>query len=362
MNRMTRSLSIILIIIVSLTACSSSVPPKEALALAMAKTAKLESYALQMTLGIDELALPAQAAGEAPAMALLAPLLGGAEVHISALYQKDPMRMDMNLELTTAGSMAFKLTLPIILADDKLYVKLPQTPLLPIPEAAVGKSILIDLKQLAEQEEAGAALDAETLQKLTQEVGAELLSGFDNDTYFSEPKPSEAELPKGLEADRIVRFKLEESNYPATVDIIVKKTLPAILDILLSDDDYLKALKLNKGQLEEEKSQLDKDSAAIIDRLGKELLIREWSMTSAIKDGYLIHQAGSAAMEQGGDKAADKLKLALHYDAIYKDLNKKVQFAEEIPAPSDVLTLEQLTKLMAEAGAGAAAAPGTNPQ
>ncbi|MCA0758242.1 hypothetical protein KP806_24610 [Paenibacillus sp. N4] len=331
------------VILIVIAGCSSGKPPKEALTAAMAKNAEADSYKMQMTLSLDELVIPQNAAvqAEAAAAAAMAGMLKGASVKIDAVYKKDPMRTDMNVEVVVPGDMEMKLTVPMIMTQDLLYVKIPQIPMLALPETATGKYIKIDLKELAAQQ-GGLEIDMAEQQKLGKELGEALLKHFDEKTYFSEPKAKDAGLPEDLKADQIVAVEVNESNYAQTVDTVVDKVLPEIIDILLNNEAYLKSLQLQKADIEKFKSELEANKAEVLNVLKNDVKVNQLKLTGAIKDGYLVYQAGQVNIEAKDKATGQQVKLGLHFNANLTDIDKEVTF-EELPA--DAMTLDELTKM-----------------
>lgn len=325
------------VILVVIAGCSSAKPPKEALQAAMTKITEADSYAIKMSLGLDELEIPQDAA----TTAAIVGMIKDATITIDAVYQKNPMRMDMNMNIVIPGDMEMKLTIPMIFTDEILYIKVPQIPMLPLPETITGKYIKIDLKELAEQQGA-AKLDLAAQQKLSQELGEVLLKNFDEKTYFSELKAGEAGLPADLKADQVVAFEINEGNYPQTVDTVVNKVLPAVLDILLKNETSLQSLQLEKADIEKLKTDLETNKEDILNTLKNDIKVNTLRFTGAISDGYLSYQAGKVNLEASDEASGQKMKLGLHYDVTYSDIGKAPKF-EEIP--TDVITIEELTQM-----------------
>lgn len=332
------------VILFVIAGCSSAKPPKEALQAAMTKIAGADSYAVKMSLGLDELEIPQDAAmqGDPAATAAIVGMIKDATITVNAVYQKDPMRTDMNMEIVLPGDMEMKLTVPMILTEETLYVKIPQIPMLPLPEAVTGKFIKIDLKELAKQQGA-AEIDLDAQQKLGKELGDVLLKHFDEKTYFSEPKAEEAGLPADLKADQVVAFEINADNYPKTVETVINQVLPEVLDVLLANEESLKSLQLEKADIEKFKKDLETNKTEILDTLKNNVKVNTLTFTGAITDGYLSYQAGKINVEASDKESGQKMKLGVHYDATYSDIDKAPKFENEIP--TDAITLDELTKL-----------------
>ncbi|RCW41182.1 hypothetical protein [Paenibacillus prosopidis] len=341
-----QNLAVILltVLLVVIAGCSSGKPPKEALQAAMTKMAEADSYTVKMSFGLDELELTPDAAmqEDAAAAAAMIGMLKDATITVDAIYQKDPLRTDMNVEIVIPGDMEMKLTVPMIMTEETLYVKVPQIPMLPLPETVTGKFIKIDLKELAEQQ-GGATLDIAAQQKLGKELGAVLLKHFDEKTYFSEPKAADAGLPEELKADQIIAFEINESNYAKTVETVINQVLPELIDVLLANEESMKSLQLEKADIEKMKSELETNKADIVDVLKNNVKVNTMKVTCAIQDGYLVYEEGQVNVEATDKESGQKMKLGLHFDVSYAEIGKAPKFENEIP--TDAITLDQLTQL-----------------
>ncbi|MDQ6422181.1 hypothetical protein RB620_22385 [Paenibacillus sp. LHD-117] len=324
--------------------CTNNTPPKAALQEAMMKTMEADSYKLAMNIQLDELELPAVPEAEASGlpMASLTGMFQDAIINVDAVYAKDPMRMDMNMELVLPGMMEMKVAIPMIMTKDMLYVKPPEIPMLPLPEETKGKYVAIDLKELAKQQGAELNIDPGAQQKLAQELSKAVLEHFDEKTYFSEVKAADAGLPEGMKADQIVKFAITEENYPQTVETIVNDVLPQVLDILLANEAYLEALQVQKADLEKAKADWETNKTELLNVLQNDLKVNALEMTGAIKDKYMVYQSGKLGLEMTDAESGQKTKLGVSFSGEYSEIGKSPAFEE---LPTDTITLEQLMGL-----------------
>lgn len=329
------------VILVIIAGCSSAKPPREALQSAMTKMTKADSYAMKMSIGLNELEIPQEITqSDAAGAAALIGMLKDATITIDATYQKNPMRTDMNMQIVLPGDMEMKLTIPMIMTEETLYVKVPAIPMLPLPDSLTGKYIKIDLKELAAQE-GTPAIDMEAQQKLGQDIAQVLLKNFDEKTYFSEPKAADAGLPSDLKADQVVLFQINESNYSKTVETVINKVLPEIIDLLLKNEDALKALQLEKADVEKMKTELETNKTELTNVLQNDIKVNTMKLTGAIKDGYLVYQDGKMNIEATDKDSGQKMKIGMNMSASYSDFNKAIEFPE---LPADAITLTELMK------------------
>jgi outer membrane murein-binding lipoprotein Lpp len=266
-------LALIAVLLVIAGCSSGSTPPKQAFQDAMKNMEDLNSYSTQMSLGIDNLELPAGALQNGiDVTSVVLGMLKGAKLDIKAVYAKEPQRTDMELNLQLSGTT---ITIPMILTAEKLYMKLPALPMLQLPESAAGKFIELDLKALAEQQGAAAALDTASAQKFAQELGAVVLKHFDEETYFSNVKAKDANLPEDVKAEHIIRFAIDDSNYKESVETIVNDMLPELLKVIASNESYLQMIQKSKEDVEKMQTYWETNKAEASDFLNKNVKLNE---------------------------------------------------------------------------------------
>ncbi|WP_424769066.1 hypothetical protein [Paenibacillus sp. sgz302251] len=343
--KMVQKIAVLLltVIMVVIAGCSANTSPKKDLQSAMTKISEADSYKVKMTFGLNELELPQDLTQDtdAAATAAIISMIKDASITVDAVYQKDPMRTDMSMEIVIPGDMQMTLTVPMIMTAETLYVKIPQIPMLPLPETLTGKYIMIDLNELAEQQGA-PAMDLAAQQKLGQDIGAVVMKHFDEETYFSQLKAEDAALPEGMEADKVIAVEINESNYAETVDLVVNTVLPELIDVMLSNEEALSALQLEKADLEKAKTDLASNKAEILDTLKNDVKVNTLKVSSAIQDDNLVYQDGQVNIEATEKESGQTMKLGLRFDVSYSDINKEAVF-EEIP--TDVITLNELTQM-----------------
>jgi len=336
-------------ILMIVTSCSSGKPPKEAVVSAISKMADLQSYTMHGSFGFDEVEIPASIAGdadEALGINTVVSMLKGATIDVKGTFQAEPLRSDMVLDIKLGSEdSSFNLAVPVIVTEDKVWLKIPAIPGVPIPPAISGKFVEFDLKKIAEmQEEADAAVpDTEQLKKLGQEVLSIVLNGFDEKTYFSEPKAADVKgIPDGLKADQIVRFAITSDNLDQTITTVLNDVIPQVLDLFIKNDEYQKMLQLTPEELEEAKTELasleEGEFKEGLEELKKSLTINELSTTAAIKNGYVNYQDARANIELHQD--GETMKFGVHFSTTYDNINKEVKFENELP--TDALPIDEL--------------------
>ncbi|MFD0590527.1 hypothetical protein ACFQZE_21290 [Paenibacillus sp. GCM10027627] len=341
----------IMLLLVMIIGCSFQSEPKKALLAATLKTMDAKSYKMLMTIGLDKWDLPpnTEVKSQGLSTALIAGILKDATIKADVLYSKEPsLRTDIKMDVTLPSLLDTKLSVPMIMTDKKLYIQLPSIPLVGLPESAVGKYIVVDLEEQAKQEgrEAASFNAAEQL-KLVQELSGAALKHFDEKTYFKEVKAADASLPEGLKTDQIVHFSINEGNYSGTVETVVNKVLPEMLELVLSNDAYLTALQIKKADAEKWKSELETDKTGVLNILQNDVKVHAFDLTGAIKGGYLVYQAGKFDVDVNDKQSGLTTGMGFTFASEYVDFGKEIKFEQDIPA--DALTPEQFKELIGAA-------------
>jgi hypothetical protein len=345
MHRIAALLLAIMLVVVA--GCSAGKPPKEALSAAMTKIGKADSYKMNMTFGLNELEIPEDLASQedAAVTAMVIGMFKDAQITIDGTYQKNPLRMDMNVEVVIPGDMEMKLSVPLKLTEDALYVKIPQIPMLMLPETITGKFIKFDLNELTSQE-GMPEIDVEAQKKLSQELSAAVLKHFDEKTYFSQPKPEDAGIPADLKVDQVVAVEINDSNYAVAIDTIIDKALPEVIELLLNNEEYLKLLSLEKADVETFKSDFEANKAEAKETFKKDVKINKLKMISGIQDGYAVYQAGEVNVQAADDELGGTMKIGLDLKMTLTDINKKLELEA---LPTDVIPSAELEQMFGSA-------------
>lgn len=121
--------------------------------------------------------------------------------------------MEMTLKLALKGDMSFNLNVPIIINKDKMWVKIPSIPILPLPEEVTGKFLELDPKQLLE--ESGQAVpnfDLTRNQKFTNDIAAIIFNNINEEAYLTDVNVKDAGLLNGVNAKQVIRFQMSKDQ------------------------------------------------------------------------------------------------------------------------------------------------------
>lgn len=342
--------SMLLAVAVILPGCGSKQEPKEALQGAATKVAEMTSYEMQSKLVVNNLTID-ESGSESDAMTTqILSMLKNAELTVNGVYQADPMQTEMTMVLNLKGDMSMSFTVPMVMTKEKLYVKIPSIPLLPIPENVVGKFVVFDLKELAEQEGAefnADMLDTQKLQKLSNEVMGAVLGEYDEAKYFKNIEPKDAGLPEGVDAKQVVQFQVTNDNVKEAVTIFANNVLPKLLDIV-SKEEYRSMLQIEQSQLDEaKKSLLDSETKAEFEKdlanLDQYLTVNQFVLKTAIdKNDFPVYQDLNMDIKVNDPESKTNVGLSLTGSNQYSKVNEKAVFQIGIPKDSEVITQDEL--------------------
>ncbi|ASA25071.1 hypothetical protein [Paenibacillus donghaensis] len=326
---------------------------KEALQPAVSKVAEMSSYEMKSKLVINDLTIDVPtgeaAAGMGASATQAMSMMRGAEISVDGVYQAEPMQTEATLVLNLKGDMAMTFTIPMVMTKEKIYVKVPNIPMLPIPQTLIGKFIELDLKELAEQsgtEFNPEVLDTQKAQKLSNEIMGTLLGEYDAEKYFNNIKPKDANLPEGVKAEQVVQFQVTNENVKEAITILINNALPKIIDVL-GKEEYKELLQIDQADLDQAKEELQTGTSreeldkALVD-LDKYLTVNQFYINTAIdKDEFPVYQDFmmdiKATPEDEGSVA-----LSITGSNQYSNINKKPEFKIGIPTGDNVVTLEEL--------------------
>ncbi|MFE4570304.1 hypothetical protein [Paenibacillus chitinolyticus] len=349
----TSVLALLLTFTVVLAGCGKKESPKTALeeSYTAASTMNSADFNMNMTLNLD---FPESALKADPSLAMGANFLKNLDVTAKGVYQADPMQLEMTLEANLKGDMPMKISLPMVMTKDKMYVKVPNIPLLPIPKDAVGKYIVVDVNELNQTTEGKVnvnAIDVKKQQEFGQEAMKIFTTNFDEKTYFVEVDKKNAGLPESVDAKQIVKFQITNENLEPAIKTIVEKVAPQLLD-LVSSDKYKDMLQVDPAEIEKAKKELaagssKEDTQKAIDELKKVLKINDFNILTAInKDKFPAYQEINANLDITEEKQGT-IKIGTKIKTEYSNINKKANLQ---PLPTDTLTIEQFSQKMQASG------------
>ena len=139
-----------------------------------------------------------------PEVGMIYEILKDIRIDISGAYKKDPMQLEADIDLTLKGDIKTTFTVQMVMTQEKMWIKLPDSPLLPLPKEVKGKFIEFDLLELAEESgQPTATLDVELQTKMNTDIINLFVESLGKD-FYKEVDPS------SVTASR--RYRCKERN------------------------------------------------------------------------------------------------------------------------------------------------------
>jgi hypothetical protein len=342
MKRVTAIFLVMLGLLVMISGCS--LPPKEALGKAFDNTVNLKSYTFESTvkLGLEG---SQEALGEQAAM--VTELLKNAELKISGAYTKEPFEMRAEYDLNVKGDMNFGLKVPIYMTQDKVLVKVPNTPFLPLGKDVVGKYVEIDLKELNKQQPAvPSQVDLEKQQELAKELLGVVGSHFDNKTFFTNVSKKDVTLPANADVKDLVKFTINDGNLDQAISLTTEKVIPEIFK-LLQDPKWADVIGVNKEDLAKAEKEFndalkDKDKA-VADFKAKAGIEDASMLVGMDSKGYIRYSSVNLALNS--KEKGQEGKITVTVDTVMNNINEKVDSKLDVKA-SDIMKMEDFAAKM----------------
>ncbi|MGG1518202.1 hypothetical protein ABE504_22480 [Paenibacillus oryzisoli] len=334
-----------LVLAAALTGCGT--PPKATLGKAFENFEKMESYQFQakMTLGGE---VPADKLGDAQAEQV-ANLLKNAEMSFSGVYQKEPFQSEINVQLNLKGDLNVGINLPIVMTKEKMWVKIPNIPFLPLPKTVTDKYLELDLKELEEKSSGQKQPDMTKGTEFAKEVMAAFVQNFDEKTYFTELNKKEITLPAGVEANRFVQIQVDKNNLDDAIKVSIGKVIPKIFDLLL-DPKYADLFNAKKADIEKARSEFTdktKDQDKVLNDIKKNVDVNQIQLISGInKSNFITYQTFKVDLNVKDESGNSH--TVVNVESTMDHINEKAQFKLGIPTSDNIITEEQLQKEFAK--------------
>lgn len=352
------ALILLLAMVMLLAGCGGKKDPKEALSSAAVQAMNMESYVTSNQIKIADLSYTSADSSSATAaqMGAVFSLLKNAEINIEAIYQQDPMQMELSLEVKLTGDMSTTITIPMVITQDKLYIKVPSIPFLALPDTVVGKFLVMDMQELIEQ--SGQEFNPEMMnnpdksKKLMGEISGAVFEEYDETTYFKNIDPKDAQLPESVSAKQVVQFAVTNDNIKEALEILIHKVAPKVLDII-DKEEYRSMAGVKPEEIDEARKALQEGDQAeisqVLDDMLQHLTVHEFTLNTAIdKKDYPAYQDVNMDIEINDPATNDKVRLALEFNSTFSKINEKQDF--KIGIPTDTITMEQFQQEMGGMG------------
>lgn len=344
--------AIMLALSVVLGACGkkeSEKSAKESLQEAFSQTTSLKSYNFSGSMKFEDFQMTVSE--DQASVDMVANLLKNAEISWTGGYRLDPMMMEVNLKVDLKGDMAISFTLPVIMTETKTWIKVPNIPMLPLPQELVGKYLELDMNQLAEMagEEMPQA-DVALMQKFGNDVMGIIFKHVDESQYLTDVKVKDSGLPSDLDLKKVIKLSIDQPKLEPFLKSVIEKIAPEILDLIASNAEYMKTMQLTNEDIDEAKAELANAQGELSTAMEEmKSVVKTLDIVSNIgldKDNYPVYT--DMSMKLAGDMDGEKVSYAAKVVSQLSNVNKDVKFDVGEPKAEDIIPFE---KLMEDYGA-----------
>lgn len=330
----------------------------------MSKSSDMKSYNFKGSMKFEDFNFPDAEMSQSEAAAVVN-TLKSAELSWTGAYRADPLLMEINLQLALKGDLAVTFNIPIVMTDKKVWVKIPNIPMLPIPEELIGKFIELDLEELAKQSgQPLPSMDAGKSQKLVNDVLAIVFKHVEEEQYLTDVKAKDAGLPDDVDVNQVVQFHMDQSQLEPFINTVIDKIAPEVIDLLSSNQEYRDLLQLKQEDLDTAKKELssvkDGELSKSIEEMKKELKSLDIKTNIGIdKKEYPVYTDATikAAIESADLTGSFGIKVVSQMSGI----NEDVKFEIGEPKGDEVISMEQLQEQLGGMFGGMQGLDGTDP-
>lgn len=327
-------LALFLMVSMTLVACGNQTaakPAKEVLHEAFNKSTEVKTAKFDGTMKLN-LEMP-DSALEDPAAAMVLNMLNSAELQIRGTSQIDPMMSEMFVTVRVTGDTEMAINLSFLMTEEKMWVKIPNTPFLPLPEELINKYLEIDFQELSEL--SGEEIDFSN-QSQYQELAIELMEiffgAFEEDDYFSTVSKEDAGLPDNVDAAQIVKFELTNDNLRPFIESFME-VLPEMMEKLAEID----SAGISQADIDNIKADIEEGKAEIEenwDKFQEKVSINKAEILTGInKDGYITYNAIDVSVQVTDE--GETGTIGFTFEINQTEINKDPEFEISVPGEEE---------------------------
>ncbi len=306
---------------------------------------ELETYELSggMTFGLS---LPEELLLEVPELAMVAGMLENIEVTIEGAYQLEPNFTEMDMTLTLPGAFGMSVTMSAIITEEKMWIKLPELPMLGLPSEVTDKFIEIDMNELADINGTSQVVDIELQQQFAKVMYQLLFDYFGND-YYNFAGAETFELPSDVDANQIIKFELTNETLQPFMTTLFESFLPEMI-VVLSDPEYADILGIpaeDLAGLQEALVELETELETVINEISNVVDINLLNQYIVINgQNQIVYDVTNVDFDIKIDDQT--FGFMLDFFAKKKNINGEVEYSYGIPTQEEVIKLTELEELM----------------
>ncbi|NBI29169.1 hypothetical protein [Chengkuizengella marina] len=331
---------VLLILTIIVSGCGQKPGPKELLNGAYEKSFEMESYSFDGNLNFS-LNVPKEVIESELETAMIAGMLQNINMNISGVYQHNPVKIEMILDLEIPGDMSFNVNLPVVIEEERALVKVPNIPFIPLPEEVKGKFMEFNYNELAEMSDE-EEFNFEVLQKqneLIKEMSRVIFNHYDEEEYFT--LLEESQFPDGADVTEVVEIKITDENFEKVVLTFVDNVFPELVD-LLSSPKWAEYKHMEPGEPEKLKEDLVNKRSDIVSFLQDKkntFKVNDLTIQNGInKDNYISYQSAKLDADIIIEGIVGNLLIDLSLST--NNINEDPNFTIEVPMENIINVIE----------------------
>lgn len=336
------------------SASSNKTNPKELVTEAINKSMEMESYAFEgdlvISIDLDESIITG------PDEEMVATLLKDLKVDYRGTYQADIEQAEFIFETNlNLGDLKTALEIPILIKQEKIWIKIPAIPGM-IPDEFAGKQLELDLKMLAEMsgEEYVSIFDTANPQNmeqiaLVQKIMDIFLRNLD-DALFA---------LSSVDGESVVTIDLSGDTFHSVLETMMTSTLPEVIE-LLEQEEYAGLLGLSEAdltELKELKNGLPEEMNEVLEEVKGSLQVNKGEFVFHInKDKFVSKQQLNLDLIFVDPESDVEVSFAISSNQHTTRINEEQEFILEEPT-ENILDLAALFGLFMPYDLGADLSP-----
>lgn len=324
---------------------------KEILLNGIASSAEMDSYHFVGEMGF-QFTLPADLLESDPMTASLMQMMENMRIDIDGTYQRDPFQFEANVNLHFTGDTAITVTLPTVLNEKNLWVRIPQVPFFPIPSEAIGKYLEFDLEQWRQSVSPSSLqpqiFDFNKQQEFVMQMLDTFVQHYDEETYFFvlTSEDIKSELSDQSAAEVAAQFAIDEEQWKDAISILVNDVFPEWVE-LISQPDWSQWLQLDAEDLERLRAKVEEmqtNWAQNSAKLDEEIQFNAFVIQVALDhNDYIVNfntMLDTIVFDRG-----EALPVTIELEMQFDEINENPSFEIGIPSKDGSLTMEELMQM-----------------
>ncbi|MFC4304196.1 hypothetical protein [Cohnella boryungensis] len=338
-------LAVMMTVALVLSGCTKEKSPKDALQSSLSKSADIKSYNFKGSVKVEDFNFPDDELNANEAAAIVN-TLKSAELSWTGAYRADPMLLEINLEVALKGDLAVTFKVPIIMTQKKIWVKVPNIPMLPLPETIIGKYIELDLEELAkEANQPMPSLNVAQSQKFYNDVAEIIFKHVEEEKFLSKVAVKDAAIPADVDVKQVVQLHVDQTQIEPLINTAVEKIAPEIIELLANNKEYLDLFELKKEDLDQFKKELAEVKSEDISKgladMKNELKKLDVKVNYGIdKKEYPVYTDATFNMAIESEELTGS--FGFRVTSQNTGINEEPKFETGEPKAEEIMTLEQL--------------------